>query len=96
VVLRVQPALPPPPNSTAAPKPDTSKPYTYVILERDLGSVRQPQMVVAVSMGLVFLILCNALHRRDKEIWARQAAEKEAAAGAGPGEREREKVGAST
>jgi hypothetical protein len=93
VVIRVLPALPVPANSTAPAKPDTSKPYTYVILDRNLGSVRQPQLVVAISSGLVFLIICNALHRRDKEIWARQAAEKEAAEGGPP---PREPVGAST
>jgi hypothetical protein len=101
VAVRAQPALPQPSTVTTPLKPDRSKPYTYIILERNLGSVRQPQMVVAISMGLVFLIICNALHRRDKEIMARQAAEKEAAAG-GPGgsgsgdEASREPVGAST
>ena len=32
-------------------------------------------------MGLIFRIICNALHQRDKEIWARQDAERQAAAG---------------
>jgi hypothetical protein len=103
----VQPVVPVPANPNGAPpkpRPDTTKPKTYVILERNLGSVRQPQLVVAIVSGIIFLILCDVLHRRDKEIWARQAAEREAAAGPPPGSRSqseasaggaREPVGAS-
>ena len=98
-VIEVQPVIPvsaaivPPPK----PRPDTTKPITYVILERNLGSVRQPQAAVVVSMGLIFLLICNALHRRDKEIWARREAERQAAAaGSAPGATPvREPVGAS-
>ncbi len=82
VVLRVLPALPvlnlggaPPPA-----QPDRSKPYTYVIMERNLGSVRQPQALLAISMGITFLVICYILHTRDKE----KEREAEAAAG-GPG-----------
>ncbi len=97
VAYPVIPQVTPPNGAPPTPKPDLSKPPTYVILERNLGSVRQPQFVVAVSSGLIFLILCNMLHRRDKEIWARKAAEQDAVAGAGPGDTgAREKVGAST
>jgi hypothetical protein len=101
-VIVAQPVVPVPVNPNAAPpkpKADTTKPFTYVLLERNLGSVRQPQFVVALVFGVVFGIFCSALHRRDKEIWARQAAEREAAAGAGPADRgalaAREPVGAS-
>ncbi|HEX3539736.1 MAG TPA: hypothetical protein VHT75_04760 [Acidimicrobiales bacterium] len=99
VVLRVLPTLPvlnlggaPPPA-----QPDTSKPYTYVIMERNLGSVRQPQALLAISMGIIFLVVCYILHTRDK------AAEEEggdggggpAAGGPSPGPvAERETVGA--
>jgi hypothetical protein len=89
-VLVLQPVIPVPATTTGvAPKarPDTTKPRTFVILERNLGSVRQPQLIVAIVSGIVFLILCDVLHRRDKEIWARQAAEREAAAGPPPGSR---------
>jgi hypothetical protein len=93
VLVRAYPAVP---GSAAVgtPKPDTSKTPTYVVLQRNLGSVHQPQAVVAICSVLVFGIICNTLHRRDKEIWARQEAEKQAAAG-GPGGSDREKVGAS-
>jgi hypothetical protein len=108
VIMRVQPALPQPATSTAKAQPDTSKPYTYVILERDLGSVREPQLIMAVVMGLLFLILCDTLHRRDKEIARRRAAPDDGpGGGGGPGgagtggggsdvEGAREPVGAST
>jgi len=98
VIVAVQPVIPVSPTIVPPPKPqpDTSKPITYVVLERNQGSVRQPQFVVFVSMGLIFLIICNALHRRDKEIWARQEAERQAAAGSPPpGPAAREPVGAS-
>ncbi len=49
-------------------------------------------MITALSSLIIFAIICNVLHKRDKDIWARQEAEKQAAAGAPPPE---EKVGAS-
>jgi hypothetical protein len=79
VILRVQPALPTPTTTSGAPptpKPDTSKPYTYVIMKRDLGSVRQPQFILALCSGVIFLVVCYSLHRRDKEAWAREERER--------------------
>jgi hypothetical protein len=74
-ILRAQPLLAGgDPNN---PKPDTSKPVTYVIMVRDLGSVRQPQIMIAVWSGVLFLTICYVLHRREKEIWAREDAEKQ-------------------
>jgi hypothetical protein len=99
VVVAVQPVAPVSPGQVTAPQatPDTSKPITWVVLERDLGSVRQPQFAVVVSMGIIFLLICNALHRRDKEIWARRAEEAQAVAGSPrpSGDEAGEPVGAS-
>jgi hypothetical protein len=95
VVVLAQPVLPVVTPANAAPpkpKPDTSKPITYVVLRRNLGSDHEPQVITAVTSLIIFAILCNVLHKRDKDMWARQEAEKEAAAGASP---PREKVGAS-
>ncbi|MDQ6616860.1 MAG: hypothetical protein M3083_19465 [Actinomycetota bacterium] len=107
VVLRVLPTLPvlnlggaPPPA-----QPDRSKPYTYVILDRNLGSVRQPQAILAMSMGITFLVICYILHTRDKEKEAADAAADGSDGSGGPGgssrdggpggpSPEREKVGA--
>jgi hypothetical protein len=94
-VVLAQPVLPVVVPSGAAPpkpKPDTSKPISYVVLRRNLGSDHEPQVITAVAALIIFGILCNILHKRDKDMWARQEAEKEAAAGTPP---PREKVGAS-
>ncbi|MDP9073103.1 MAG: hypothetical protein M3N98_02820 [Actinomycetota bacterium] len=90
VILRVQPVLPTLSTGGAPPpaQADTSKPYTYVIMERNLGSVRQPQALLSFSSGLIFLVICYVLHTREKD---QRAAE----AGAATKPAEREKVGAS-
>jgi hypothetical protein len=60
----------------APPRPvaDTSQPLVWTVLVRDLGSVRQPSLVISVTAGLIFLAICDVLHRRDKAIWAAKAA----------------------
>jgi lipoprotein signal peptidase len=95
-VVLAQPVLPvvvPAGAAPPAPKPDPTKPVTYVVLVRDLGSLHEPQVITAASSLIIFGILCNILHKRDKDIWARQEEERRTAAGAAP---PREKVGAST
>lgn len=61
-------------NVTFTRNPDAFKPVTTVILLRDLGSVRFPQVMLAISSGLIFLVTCHALHRRDKQIMTARAA----------------------
>jgi hypothetical protein len=56
-----------------APAPDPSKPVVSVVMERDLGNLRFPSLMVAISMSIVFALVANALHRRDKEIMAARA-----------------------
>jgi hypothetical protein len=93
-VVLAQPVIPvttPPGGVPPKPQPDLSKPTTYVILARNLGSNHEPQVITAACALLIFIIICNTLHRRDKEIWARQAADKEEAGGPPP----RDRVGAS-
>jgi hypothetical protein len=65
----------------APPQPvaDNTQPTTYIVVVRDLGSVRQPSFVICVSAGIIFLGICDILHRRDKAIWAAQAAAEEKA-----------------
>jgi hypothetical protein len=86
VVLRVLPALPSLVTSSAPPvvEPNTKAAYTYVIMERNLGSLRQPQIFVMLSMGGIFLVLCYLLHVREKER-DRQDAEAEGGTGGGGG-----------
>ncbi len=61
----------------ATPPPlevDPSKPVRTVVLVRDLGAKRLPSVTLAISMGIVFALTCNALHRRDKALMAARAA----------------------
>ena len=43
-------------------------------MERDLGSLRQPALVIALFSGGLFFVFCYALHLRDKAIIALKAA----------------------
>jgi hypothetical protein len=54
-----------PPNK---PVPDPTKPITTLTMVRDLGSLRFPPFLVALSALLVFGVTCSVLHERDKEI----------------------------
>jgi hypothetical protein len=35
---------------------------------RDLGAKRQPAMLITLGSGLIFLMLCWLLHRRDLQL----------------------------
>ena len=50
------------------PEPDPSAPILSVVMERDLGSLRLPPAVIALTSGVIFAVACNALHRRDKAL----------------------------
>ncbi len=58
----------------SAPRPDPTKPVTAVIVLRDLGSIRFPQVMMAISSAIIFSLTCLQLHRRDKQIMAARAA----------------------
>lgn len=62
------PGQPPP-----TPRADASKPTISVIMERDLGQVRLPATLSFIGSGLVFAMLCNMLHRRDRRVAAARA-----------------------
>ncbi|MGH9149855.1 MAG: hypothetical protein ACRD0D_12645 [Acidimicrobiales bacterium] len=76
-------------GTPAPPEPDLAQPVTHVIMLRNLGSKRFPSFVMTISLGILFAVICNSLHRRDKQIWAEREAAKAAAAAPTP-----EKVGA--
>ncbi len=68
-VVQLQPVVPqeqvagePPPT----PIPDESKPTISVLLERDLGDRRFPAAMITLGSAIMFGVLCNLLHRRDK------------------------------
>ena len=52
---------------------DEDKPIVTVIMVRDLGSKRLPPAMITLASLVVFGILCNVLHRRDKEATAARA-----------------------
>jgi len=58
---RPEPGRAPPP-----PVVDDSQPHQYVYMVRDLGAQRQPALFVTIGSGLVFLVLCWVLHRRER------------------------------
>lgn len=66
-----QPLLGGPPPK---PAPDRTEPPTSVVMVRDLGNLRFPSMMIAISMTILFGLIANALHRRDKEVMAGGAA----------------------
>ena len=74
-VIQVAPIIEQPTITGAPPTPaaDPSKPVTSVVMVRDLGNLRFPSLMIAISMSIVFALVANALHRRDKEIMAARA-----------------------
>jgi hypothetical protein len=75
-VLQARPVIKEPSLTGAPPRPvpDPLAPPTSVVMVRDLGRLRFPSTMVALSMSILFMIVCNALHRRDKQIMAARAA----------------------
>lgn len=68
VPQRVEPGRAP-----ARPVIDESKPHQYVVMIRDLGTKRQPALLVTSGSGIFFLICCWMLHRRDSTLAANLA-----------------------
>ena len=61
-------------GAPTTPQPDPSKePYT-VVMVRDLGNVRQPSIILTISMGILFAVCCYVLHKRDQELTEPQTA----------------------
>ena len=86
LVVRVQPALPSVTLAGSAatlPAADATQPLTSVVMLRDVGSLRLPPILIGFASLIVFLLTCERLHARDKEIDRR----KEEEAAAPPGSR---------
>lgn len=54
----------------APPLPEANEfaPVVTVVMVRDLGDVRFPAAMVTIASGLMFWVLCVALHRRDQRV----------------------------
>jgi hypothetical protein len=48
------------------PAPDPAKPKKYVVLERDLGAMRQPALVMSTAFGLLFALSIYAMHTMER------------------------------
>ena len=70
-VIQVQPVEDPEATKLEA---DPDAPITSVVMVRDLGNLRFPSLMVAISMSIVFALVANALHKRDQEIMAARRA----------------------
>lgn len=75
-VIQVAPIIEQPNLGGAPPAPagDPTKPTVSVVMVRDLGNLRFPSLMVAISMSIIFGLVVSALHRRDKELMASRAA----------------------
>ncbi len=51
-------------------EPDPDAPVVSVVMVRDLGSLRLPPALITLASLLLFGIICNVLHRRDKLVTA--------------------------
>ena len=70
-IVEVQPVIPTLTEPGRAPLPavvDPSKPPTYVLMERDLGTHRQPAVSLTIGAGLLFALCCYTLHRRERSL----------------------------
>ena len=63
----------PSPKSTTS-APDATSPVYSVVLLRDVGSLREPPLVLGLASLIVFAVTVEKLHSRDKEIARRQRA----------------------
>ena len=53
-------AAPPPPTA------DSTKPVKYVVLERDLGALRQPPIVMTVAFSILFALTLFVMHTTER------------------------------
>jgi hypothetical protein len=64
---------PPPPAA------DPAKPAKYVVLERNLGAMRQPALVMSIAFGLLFALSVYAMHTMERAEQKAKAADLEPA-----------------
>jgi hypothetical protein len=62
---------PPPPSA------DPAKPAKYIVLERDLGAMRQPPLVMSTAFGILFALSLYVMHNMERAALKAKAAELE-------------------
>ena len=55
-----------PGGAPPAPAPDPSKAKKYVVLERNLGAMRQPPLVMSTAFGLLFALSLYVMHGMER------------------------------
>lgn len=71
IVVQVQGVIPqetPPGGKPPTPQLDPTQPVISVVMIRSLGDLRFPGFMMFLVNGILFAIVCNVLHRRDKLI----------------------------
>jgi len=64
-------AAPPPPTA------DPAQPVKYVVLERDLGALRQPPIVMTFAFSILFALSLYVMHNMERSALKAKAAELE-------------------
>src|SRR5690606_41927642 len=70
-VIQPHPVIPEeqePGQAPHTPEPDPSEPTVTVVMKRDLGQVRLPGAALTIFSGIIFVLLCVQLHRRDQRV----------------------------
>ena len=81
-VMEIQGAKKVDPLPGAAPPPpaaDPAKPVKYVVLERDLGAMRQPPIVMTIAFSILFALTLYVMHTTERAEQKEKAAEVEPA-----------------
>jgi len=68
-VVEIAPVIPQreePGRAPARPIIDDEAPRQYIVMLRDLGNLRQPAMFTTIGSGIIFILFCWLLHRRDR------------------------------
>ena len=70
-LVEVAPVVPQrsePGRAPARPVVDETQPRRYIHMIRDLGTKRQPAIFITIGSTIIFLLLCQILHKRDLKV----------------------------
>ena len=76
-LVKVQPVIKQntePGKAPPTPQADPNAQARFVLMERNLGNRRRPAALICIGSTIIFLLLCRALHRRDKLASANRSA----------------------
>jgi hypothetical protein len=79
-VMQIQGAKKVDPLPGGAPPPpqaDPAKPSKYIVMERNLGAMRQPPVVMSLAFGILFALTLYVMHNMERAAQKAKAAELE-------------------